>query len=225
MAAKDNNGKPIGQLLEDKNTPPSVAGKAVDPVFRHAGSYKTVAGQTGRSEAWLRLRHRIWRDLPEAITNQIDKRRISVGEAGQVLRLAKRDDQWTLAVAIVHERSEGRPIPIAALTGAVSDCLKEGVPATVGLDRIAGVRFNNAPRIMTLFRGAAALTTIYRAAWQRGMTVEDYVGAAVLERAHIDVDGVAYSLELTALELLRLSKGLAQPIPQEDLGAEGQGQS
>ena len=42
------------------------------------------------------------------------------------------------------------------------------------------------------------MTTIYRAAWQRGVSVEDHISEAVLGRAYIDVGGVAESLEEAA---------------------------
>lgn len=217
--ALTNEGFLLAQLAEETSF--EAVGKAVEQLLKLPdSSYLTIAARTGRTAAWLRLRHRILRDLPAAIVGQVTAGAISLTQAGQILRLES-EDRWVLAVAIVHERAEGHPIPADALKGAVAFAVKDGVPIADTLGRIAGVRFNSAPNIIRLFEGVEDLTVVYRAAWERGMKLEDYVSEAVLERAYMDVGGVAQSLEAAARQLQILSRAVARPVSEEGRDAEG----
>ena len=214
--ALTNEGFLLAQLAEECS--PEEAGRAVEQLIETQGSsYLTIAERTGRTPGWLRIRHRLVRDLPAAIVEQVTAGTISLTQAGQILRL-EGEDRWVLAVAIVHERAEEHSIPAEALRGAVSEAVKAEVPIADALDRIAGVRFNSAPNIIRLFEGVEDLTVVYRAAWERGMKLEDYVSEAVIERAYMDVSGVADALEEVACKLRRLSRKVARPI------AEGSGE-
>lgn len=178
----------------DKKKPSEIA-KAVDIVYQEFGTYQAITRTIGKSDKFWIVRHRI-SQLPVGILWKIDEGDIGIGQAYQITRLKREEDQWTLAIAIIETNS----LTAKECGKVVNLVLNEGKSIKDSLSILADIRFDEI-RPVLLPLGYDIWIAICKIAWTQCQKWEDLCYQLVLQGVEVDIQGIASQLEKLASDL------------------------
>ena len=177
---------------------PSELGEAVDVLYEQYGNYDAMASEVELSAGRLSDLRQVFL-LPEGIRLQVDKGRIRISHARQILRLKEEDDQWLLAFSIVEAS-----ISVKNTKAAIDAVVKDGRPLQDVLQTMIGIRFDKVmPLLLPLtFEDILKMTC---AAWSKKLDWPDFSLWAIKEATRVDHEHIADELAKLADQLRPVS--------------------
>ena len=182
--------------LKDKGTSHSrdkELGEAVEIVLE-TGEWKTpaqIADHAGAPRTAVENAHRIRKNIPETIKSMYYAR--GTFSQAQMLCLARLhsvpEEQWTLAIAIVHEQEHDRTLGGSTegeLNKIVRLMAKKKIGAIEALSEF-GVRFDEIDKLYIPLKGMTDIMKVQKAAMLSGKDLEEYYLKAIIEHAEMTI--------------------------------------
>ena len=202
-----NEGAAMDILVssKDRERPQlSILGEAVDSLYETHGSYTKISQRVHISSERLSSWHRIFQ-LPKGIQWQVDQGKIPVGQALEMAKLEKENDQWMLALVLVEAK---RKLSVKECKIVVQDVIKNDTPIRDATEKV-GVRFGKVISIMLPF-GFDERLLLIKPAWDKHEEFEDYCLQKVRHGVKLDSENVAHQTEKIAEQVQNIAATLRE---------------